>query len=371
MKINIVLGHELPFPSKKGGGVNSLLGQLVNEFNTLGNEVTVFSPEFDGYKNFEIVKGVKHIRVRGSKRRKNLMLNFIFGLPYFFRVLKKMEYADVLSSHLWHGFLFSFLKVCKVKTHTVHRDPKKFLKLFSSFDRIYFGSDSVCDDGKKMMPNLQSKFHTIYNCVDFKKYSNPIPQQIDGKIKFLYVGRFSEDKGLRSLFEGFEKSFKFNPNIYLKTVGPLTTEGGSDLAYIQELSKFIVANKLTDNIEIAGPIYDRDELDEEISKHDVIVLPSIYGETLNMVILECMRIGKAQLISDLPANLPLNKDGITGYFCEAGNSNSWLENINKISNDINNGINFGLKTYNYGKEKFSSEIIAKVYISDFKSILEK
>jgi len=371
MKINVVLGHELPFPSKKGGGVNSLLGQLVNEFNDLENEVTVFSPTFEGYNNTETINGVKYIRVKGAARRPNLIVNFIIGLPYFFRVLKKMDYADVLSSHLWHGFLFSFFKVSKVKTHTVHRDPKKFLKLFSFFDRIYFGSDSVCLDAKIMMPNFKSKFMTIYNCVDFKKYSDPRPWKVDEKIKFLYVGRFSEDKGLQSLFEGFNKSFKFNPNIYLKTVGPLTEEGGSNITYIKALSNFVVENKLSNNIEIAGPIYDRDELDEVIAKHHVIVLPSIYGETLNMVVLECMRIGRAQLISDLPANLPLNKDGITGYFCKAGNHDSWSTQIDKMADDISNGVDFGMNTYNYGKGKFSSQIISKAYVSDFKYILDK
>jgi glycosyltransferase involved in cell wall biosynthesis len=371
MKINIVLGHELPFPSKKGGGVNSLLGQLVNEFAILDNEVTVYSPEYDGYKNYEILNGVKYVRVKGTKRKSNLIMNFIFGLPYFFRVLKKMEYSDVLSSHLWHGFLFSFFKVSKVKTHTVHRDPKSFLKLFGSFDRIYFGSDSVCDEAKKMIPNFQSKFKTIYNCVDFDKYVHPEPRKVDRKIKFLYVGRFSEDKGLKSLFEGFNKSFKLNSGIYLKTVGPLNTEGGSDENYLKELSNFIVVNNLVHNVKITGPIYDRDELDKEIAKHDVIVLPSIYGETLNMVVLECMRIGKAQLISDLPANLPLNKEGVTGYFCEAGSADSWAEKIDKISKDIMNGADFGSNTFNFGKEKFSSKIISKVYISDFSSILNQ
>lgn len=370
MKINIVLGHELPFPSKKGGGVNSLLGQLVNEFKDLGNEVTVYSPTFEGYKDFEILDGVTYIRVKGARRRPHLILNFIIGLPYFFRVLKKMEYADVLSTHLWHGFLFSFFKVSKIKTHTVHRDPKKYLKLFANFDRIYFGSDSVCKDAKEMMPSLNTKFKTVYNCVDFKNYKESIGRTIGDKIKFLYVGRFSEDKGLESLFEGFKKATEKVSNICLKTVGPLTEEGGSNLNYLNKLSAFIKENNLSDSIQITGPIYDREVLDQEIAQNDVLVLPSIYGETLNMVVLECMRIGRAQLISNLPANIPLNQEGVTGYFCKAGDANSWSENIIRMTNEINKGVDYGSNTFNYGKNKFSSKIISKEYISDFNSLLK-
>jgi len=185
----------------------------------------------------------------------------------------------------------------------------------------------------------------------------------------LYVGRFSEDKGLESLFEGFKKAIEIVPNICLKTVGPLTEEGGSNVIYLNKLSDFIVKNNLSDSIKISGPIYEREALDQEIAKNDVIVLPSIYGETLNMVVLECMRIGRAQLISDLPANLPLNQEGITGYFCQAGDAVSWSESIVKMANDINNREDYGSNTFNYGKNKFSSKIISKVYISDFNSLL--
>ncbi|MCW2118502.1 glycosyltransferase [Flavobacterium sp. 7A] len=369
MKINIVLGHELPFPSKKGGGVNSLLGQLVNEFNDLGNEVTVYSPTFEGYNDIEVSNGVKYIRVKGATRKANLILNFFAGLPYFFRVLKKMEYADVLSTHLWHGFLFSFFKVAKVKTHTVHRDPKKYLNLFKNFNRIYFGSDSVCNEAIQMMPSLSDKFKTVYNCVDFKNYVSAVERKQEKKIRFLYVGRFSADKGLESLFFGFKKALDTFPDICLKTVGPLTEEGGSNMNYIRKLSDFVVENDLNNSIQISGPIYERDILDKEIGEHDVIVLPSIYGETLNMVVLECMRIGRAQLISDLPANIPLNEEGSTGFFCKAGDAESWAANIVKIARDIQMGVDYGSNTFEYGKNKFSSKIVSKEYISDFRVLL--
>ena len=370
MKITIVLGHELPFPSRKGGGVNSLLGQLVDEFYAQGNEVTVISPTYKDLPDNEILNGVKYIRVKGTSKKGNVFLNILVGIPYFFRVLKRIGSTDVLHCHLWHGFLFSYFKVGKVKTHTVHRDPKKALKLFKKFNRIYFGSDSVCEDAKKILPNLNKKLKTVYNCVDFKDYSNHSYRSPDRKIKFLYIGRFSEDKGLESLFNGFKYAFRENPNIELKTIGPLNIEGGSNVELIKKLSNFIQVNNLSECVKITGPIYDRKKLDDQIFECDAIVLPSIYGETLNMVVLESMRIGRAQLISDLEANIPLNIDGVTGYFCKAGDGISWKNNILKMAKKIEDGVGFGKNTYEYGKEKFSSKVVAKEYLNDFRELLK-
>ncbi len=370
MKITLVLGHELPFPSQKGGGVNSLLGQLVDNFVKLGHEVTVFSPKYKELLDYEVKHGVRHIRVKGANRKKNLGLNFFCGIPYFFRVLLRIEYSDILSCHMWHGFLFSFFNVSKIKIHTVHRDPKKLLVLFKFFDRIYFASDSVCDEAKKILPSMKNKFKTVYNCVDYNNYtfSKPI---IKNEIKFLYVGRYSNDKGLMSLFEGMKKAITFDTNIKLKTIGPLNAEGGSETNLIEQLKTFITNYNLEEHIEISGPIYDRKELDNEVSNHHVVVLPSIFGETLNMVVLECMRIGRAQLISDLPANLPLNVEGVTGYFCSVGNSDAWFQSILKITKEIRSGKDFGINSFEYGKQKFSSEVVSYEYINDFMGLINK
>ena len=77
IKINIVLGHELPFPQKKGGGVNSLISQIIEGFDKNKVDIAIYSPTNEIYNNYEEFNGVKYYRLKGSKRKKNVFINIL------------------------------------------------------------------------------------------------------------------------------------------------------------------------------------------------------------------------------------------------------------------------------------------------------
>lgn len=369
MKISFVLGHELPFPPEKGGGVNSLLAGLCKALATLGHEVTAYSPMVPGRPDRELRDGVRHVRVKGAERRPRNLANVVAGIPYALRVARAVEPCDVLSGHLWHGFFFSRFPRARVVTHTIHRDPKKFLLLFSLLDRIYTGSDAVTADAGRVVPRLAAKCRTIYNAVDFTDYPEPPPRSRDGQVRFIFVGRFSADKGLETFIPAFCDAAARNPDIRFKAVGPMTAQGGGDATLVARMRTLVTERGLTDRVEFAQPIYDRAALDEVIRDADVVVLPSIGGETLNMSILECMRLGRALLISDLPANAPLTADGETGFFARTGDSADWTARILELAQDPDRLDRFGVAAYRYGRERFSCERIAAEYVNDFAAML--
>jgi len=369
MKISFVLGHELPFPPEKGGGVNSLLDGLSKALARLGHEVTAYSPSIRSRPNHEILEGVRHVRLKGAKRRTNNLLNVVTGLPYALRVARALEACDVLSCHLWHGFFFTYCSHAQVVTHTIHRDPKKYLLLFALLDRIYAGSSTVATDACRILPLMTSKIRTIYNAVDFVGYNEPSPRSRDGHVKFIYVGRFSADKGLETFINAFCDAAALNSGIRLKTIGPMTAQDGGDEALMIRMRSMVAARGLSDRVNFAEPIYDRSVLDEEIRAADVVVLPSVAGETLNMSILESMRLGRALLISDLPANAPLIVDGKTGLFARVGDTAAWSNRILELASDPARLESFGLAAYFYGRENFSCDRIAMQYVNDFWEML--
>lgn len=370
MRISFVLGHELPFPPNKGGGVNSLLMGLCNSLVKLGHDVSAYSPAVTDRPDTEIIDGVRHIRVRGTERRKNNYQNVLAGIPYALRVKQALQECDILSCHLLHGFLFSKTKKAKIITHTIHRDPKRFLYLFSFIDRIYTGSDAVMSDAIKMFPSLSKKLKTIYNCVSFLDYPNPIPSDQNKTVPFLFVGRFSKDKGLGSFIPAFCKAAEQDKRITFKAIGPMTATEGGDEFFVKEMKNVVQSRGLAERIEFCEPIFDREKLDEVIKECSVVVLPSIGGETLNMSILECMRLGKALLISDLPANRPLNIDEKTGFFAKTSDADDWTDRILEIASDTDRINEFGYNAYHYGKNTFSCEQIAARYIEDFEDLIK-
>lgn len=369
MKISFVLGHELPFPPQKGGGVNSLLDSLCKALAKLGHEVTAYSPKVKGWPNVEHIEGVRHVRLKASVRRHPNIINFTAGIPYALRVYKSLEPCDVLSCHLWHGFFFSNFPHAQAVTHTIHRDPKKFLRLFTLFDRIYAASEAVTKEACKVAPALALKCRTVPNAVDFSGYPEPQPRPHDGFVKFVYVGRFSADKGLESFIHAFCDAALRNSSIKFKSIGPMNSQGGGEEILVSRMRELVRQRGLTDRIDFSEPIYDRAVLDEEVRAADVVVLPSIGGETLNMSILECMRLGRAMLISDLPANAPLLVDGLTGLLGRAGDTAHWKDRILELAADPMQLQNFGVAAYRYGRENFSSEQIARQYLEDFELII--
>jgi glycosyltransferase involved in cell wall biosynthesis len=268
-----------------------------------------------------------------------------------------------------HSFLFSNISKAKIITHTIHRDPKKYLLLFRNIDRIYSGTDSIIEDAKILFPKLSDLFKSIYNCIDFKEYKKPSIRQRDGKIKFLFIGRFSKDKGLESFITAFCEAAKENVNIYFETIGPMKDGEGGDSHLLRDMENLVHQMNLSDRFQFHQPVFERKALDDEIKKADVVVLPSINGETLNMSILECMRLGKPFLISDLPANMPLIIEGDTGFFVNRGNIVAWKAKILEIASDIDRIEQWGKNSFDYGKSTFSCEIIAQLYINDFNEIL--
>lgn len=369
MKISFALGHELAFPPSRGGGVNSLLGSLCRALVAEGHTVTAYSPLGEGRPARETVDGIQHIRLKGAPRRSNTLVNAVSGLPYALAVRAALEPCDVLSCHLLHAFLFSSVKTARVITHTLHRDPKPFLRIYQGLDRIYTGSEAVSHQARQIAPALAHKVRTVHNCVDFEGYELPAlnPEQ---DLRFLFVGRFSEDKGVDVLIRAFAAGARQEPRIRLSLVGPVEARDGGDARLVEKYRAYIEAEGLQDQIEIAPPIFDRERLDERIRQSDVVCLPSVRGETLNMSIIESMRLAKCLLVSDLPANAPLVQNGVSGLFAKTGDDSDWTARILHLAGNRDQVSAFGKSAFHHGKEAFSAVQIARKYVRDFNALLQ-
>jgi glycosyltransferase involved in cell wall biosynthesis len=370
MKIAFALGHELAFPPTRGGGVNSLLVSLCRALAAEGHSVTAYSPLFDSMPPRETMEGVTHVRLKGSQRRPNNLINAMCGLPYALSLRSALEPCDVLSCHMLHSFLYSSIRKARVVTHTVHRDPKPFLTLFRWLDRIYTGSDAVSEQARAVAPVLADKVLTVHNCVDFRGYELPKPSQ-SPILKFIFVGRFSEDKGVEILIRAFVTAAKQDLNIQLTLIGPIEAKDGGDERLVQKCFAYIQAEGMSERVQIEPPIFDRDRLDNRIRNCDVVCLPSVRGETLNMSIIESMRLAKCLLISELPANAPLVRSGYNGFFARTGDEGDWTRRILHLAANCDQVAELGANAFRYGLEKFSAPRIARDYLADFNNLLEK
>jgi glycosyltransferase involved in cell wall biosynthesis len=135
---------------------------------------------------------------------------------------------------------------------------------------------------------------------------------------FLYVGRLSEEKGIRILLEASQKT-----DFLLEIVGTGDLE---DL-----VKTFAQQNP---NIIYHG-FQGKDFIVEKMKQAKALLFPSVWYEGMPLVILEAFSAGLPILISDIDNLNELVSDGYNGWHFEASNPESLAMKIQQIQSTSN------------------------------------
>lgn len=233
---------------------------------------------------------------------------YIQSIKYFFNILfsiynlyKKSDfiYIRVPEPFCWFFAFLNFFKNKKIHYHYVsfpievinsYTGIKKILKKILYYPEYYltaiaaFFNKSSClgEKGRKKLPLILSKkivplYESSYrkNDIPLKKYSYISKENI---IKFLYVGRITDGKGIDELIKSiylFSKNTSYNFSFSIVGEGNL----------VEKMLKDIEKYKINNIVKYMGYIDFGYELKKIYSMHDVIVLPS-YSEGCSRVLLE-------------------------------------------------------------------------------------
>ena len=364
LRINLVLGHQIPFPPVRGGGVNNLVWMLAKQFART-NTVVACSPSSPELPEHEIDShGIEHFRRPGLPVHPNVWRDNLQALPYSARILPLLKRADVTSFHTPFSFLLRYKPGLGVCTHTIHRTPKWILKLHGNLDRIYGGSHAVIEQAKAISPSATPKLKAIHNCID-------MPAQMPSTalvepLTFLYLGRFARDKGLESLIRGFLAVARENRTMRLRTIGPQAGNEGADVEFLAEMRTLVRDNP---QVSLEPSIYDREKLFRQIEQAAVFCLPSLSGETFSMAALEAMASAKALLVSDFGPMIEMVEHGRNGYIAKAGDVNAWTAAIRFFVENKHLIPEMGQRSFEKARGEFSSERIAQEYLDDFRMLI--
>lgn len=190
----------------------------------------------------------------------------------------------------------------------------------------------------------------LYNFTPIEKSK----EQLEKEDYILFVGRISEEKGLRTLLKAVDES----PEVNLKMigVGPL----------LDELKKHE-----SPRIEFLG-FRQGDELRDYIQKARYLVLSSECYENNPMVIIEAMTLGTPVIGSCIGGIPELIEDGKTGFLFETKNVEDLKQTIRKARNVVG-------KEYQdmcdlaekVAKNKFSKEVHYAKLMGIYESVLAK
>lgn len=369
LRINLVLGHQVPFPPVRGGGVHNLVWMIAKQFAAKGHRVVAYSPTAEGLASHEIDQhGVEHFRVRGSPGHPNVWADNGNAFPYAMRIWPLLKPADVTSFHTPFSFLMRYKPRLGVCTHTMHRTPKWIARLYANMDRIYGGSHAVIEQALRISPALAPKLKAVHNCIELPE-NLPEPM-LREPLEFLYVGRFVPDKGLESLIRGFLAAARENSEIRLRIIGPQTSAEGSDVAFLEAMKRVIGTSSHAAQISLEPSIYDREKLFAQIHRAAVFCLPSLTGETFSMAALEAMACAKPLLVSDFGPMREMVDHESNGYIAKAGDPSAWSEAIRFLVQNKSHIPAMGLRSFEKARNSFSAERIAQEYLDDFRMLID-
>ena len=94
--INLVLGHAVPFPPTRGGGIETLYNLLTNQWAQDGHQITVYSRKKDAGDNSYVDDlNIWHIKVDGFDWTNSRFLNICNSARWLKKVMSKLETGDV------------------------------------------------------------------------------------------------------------------------------------------------------------------------------------------------------------------------------------------------------------------------------------
>ncbi|MFX1256857.1 MAG: glycosyltransferase [Promethearchaeota archaeon] len=289
-----------------------------------------------------------------------------------FKKIIKSEKPDIIDSYLIYANLFGriFGKIFGIKRNisSIRSDYARF-KLLRFLDMISQNYVNLFILNSKALHNYVhkqnhvpvKKIKILPNAIDIKKIYNKLDRNYDvrrelciEKDRFLLVtvGRLIKDKNISSLIKAMKLVYE-----------PLSLIIIGDGQQRRNLIKLTKRLNLNNKIFFLGK---RNDVFNIINSSNVFILPSL-REGMSNALLEAMTLKKVCIVSNIPQNTELIKDGFNGFIFNPKNIDELANVITKIYENKNLR-NLGEKSFELIKRTYSIEKIIKKYETIVKNL---
>jgi len=357
----------------KNYGSNELF--LCRELTKRGHEVTVITTaqprrEYEMLKENQIGKKTEMYEGFAIKRIPSMLkIRDIQISPGFFKALFNEEF-DIIHAHEFFSPSAFYSSLVSLMKHTPFVITQHNDQLPISFINKSLYNADACTIGKLSLKQAKkiialtsiskkhlslfgaenSKIQIIPNAVDTTKFKPTEQNLLKERWNLsspiiLYVGRFSEVKGIRILLKAFPAVLKAIPEVKLVLVGggPLESEIKS---YEKQFSGHIFCLTFVPN-DIMPQIY---------PGCDVVALPSL-EERFGNVTLEAMACGKPVVGSGIGGMLDTIEHEKTGLHVQPGNNQQLSESLIRVLKNDDFRKELGLNARKKALTEYSSNVV--------------
>lgn len=324
-RIAIILPEFLPVPAVKGGGVETLVTQLLLENEKRGkyrfDVYSIAEPRAEKEsKKFQFSRFFYYdnASTQGSDFilrviRKLLHQTFVFNRQYFKRIItdvsaRNYDAVIVENKTVILGMLNKMVSNdTSLIVHIHNRDqirPNRLIDFRTQLESVFAVSKYVKNEVLQEYPGLNpDSIQVVHNFVDSAQFDAVSDQKFrlrfreknnisDDEKVILYSGRVIESKGIMQLIRAVAKLD--NKHVYLVVVGNswYGSTGKTKFQSTLEQAASVMPNKV-----IFTGYIEHDEISKYYAVADICVFPSIAPETAGLVQLEAMASGKMTVVS--------------------------------------------------------------------------
>lgn len=404
--VAIITSGFLPVPATKGGAVENLIMNTINENEKYDKiNFTVFSIYDYEAENKSLCYNNTFFKFYKCPK----IINFLDYLIYIVakNILKKrnsQSFRNILRRLSYLNFTSKKLKKEKYDLIILENHPTQYLALkwrknyvkyngkfvYHSHNELpgYFGCENIMKKtkmivsvsefiNKKMKETVKSEecsFKVLRNGIDSAKFKSSLSIKEKDVLRnkynikkddlvFIYTGRIVPEKGVLELIKALQAIKKQN-NYKLLIVGAPLNALQTKTKYQEKIEKEI--EKISSNVIFTGFIK-YDEMPQMYKISDIAIMPSIWDDPAPLSIIEALCCGLPIITTD--------SGGITEY---ANNKCAIFNNrddnlINNLTKSINRLIEDEEKRKNMSLEalKCSNDLNLERYYNDFIEIIEE
>ena len=259
------------------------------------------------------------------------------GTVKMWNVVRKERPDIVFSSLLYLNVrLIIVAKLCGIKvilrnnidlSRTTHKINIPLVRLtYKWADRVIAQQEEMHDEIISYTGLPAEKVITMHNPIDEEyieecaKAVNPYSQEAQSQYKYIWVARFSHQKGQDLIVQAFEMVHRDKPNAHLYLLGKYD-EGN---AFFKSIRDFVESHKIKDYVHFVG--YDSNPY-RWIKYADCYVMPSRF-EGLPNSLIDAMYLGKPVVATKcIPVIDRIVKDGYNGIVVESENIKALAEGM--------------------------------------------
>ena len=272
MKILLIMDPGLPVPPKLYGGHERLVYLFAEEYIRLGHEVTLLSGPGSYCSGETVTYGINDLKRPFWQKAKEML----FVWKYLFLNGGKFDLVHNFGRLI---YLLPVLNFSTKKIMTYGRPvSQKGIKTVTSLPNhnLVF---TACSNYCVSTGNVAGTWHTVYNAIDFSKYT--LVPAVESTAPLVFLGRLDKVKGVHTAIE----VAKATDNKLI--IGGNIPDTADNLAYYKtDIEPLIDGHQ----IRYIGPLNDADK-NKWLGKAKALLFPIEWDEPFGLVMIEAMACG--------------------------------------------------------------------------------